>query len=37
MNKQNLYFAIFAIFGILIVHEFWQQSQTVEAVPYSRL
>ena len=37
MNKQNLYFAIFAMFGILIVHEFWQQSQTVEAVPYSRL
>ncbi len=37
MNKQNFYFAIFAIFGILIVHEFWQQTQTVEAVPYSRL
>ncbi|NQS71401.1 MAG: ATP-dependent zinc metalloprotease FtsH [Desulfobulbaceae bacterium] len=37
MNRQNLYYAIFAIFGILIVHEFWQQSQSVEAVPYSRL
>lgn len=37
MNKHNLYFAIFAVFGILIVHEFWQQSQKVEAVPYSRL
>ena len=37
MDRRNLYFAIFAIFGILIFHEFWQQSQTVEAVPYSRL
>ncbi|MGI6657141.1 MAG: ATP-dependent zinc metalloprotease FtsH [Desulfobulbus sp.] len=37
MNKQNLYFAIFAIFGILIMNGLWQQSQMVEAVPYSRL
>lgn len=37
MDRRNLYFAIFAIFGILIFHGFWQQSQTVEAVPYSRL
>ncbi len=37
MNKHNLYFAIFACIGILIVHEFWQQSQKVEAVPYSKL
>ena len=37
MNKQNIYFSIFAIIGILLAHELWQESQRVEAVPYSQL
>ena len=36
-NRSNIIFAIFAIFGILIFHEFWEQKQSVEAVPYSQL
>ncbi|MDX9834888.1 MAG: ATP-dependent zinc metalloprotease FtsH, partial [Desulfobulbus sp.] len=30
-------FAIFAAFGILVIHELWVQQQTVEPVPYSEL
>ena len=37
MNKQNLYFAIFAFFGILLMNRLWYQSQVVEVVPYSEL
>ena len=36
-QKYNIIFAIFAIFGILIVHELWVQQQTIEPVPYSQL
>ncbi len=36
-QKYNVIFAIFAAFGILIVHELWVQQQTVEPVPYSEL
>jgi cell division protease FtsH len=38
-NKQkfNVIFAVFAIFGILIIHEIWVEQQTITAVPYSQL
>ena len=36
-NKYNVIFAIFAVFGILILHEIWAQQQSIQAVPYSEL
>jgi len=36
-HKYNVVFAIFAAFGILIIHELWVEQQTVTAVPYSQL
>ncbi len=36
-NKYNVIFAIFAVFGILIIHEIWVEQQTIKAVPYSQL
>ena len=36
-QKYNVIFAVFAVFGILIVHELWVQQQTIEPVPYSQL
>jgi len=36
-QKYNVIFAIFAVFGILIIHEIWVEQQTITAVPYSQL
>jgi len=36
-HKYNVIFAIFAVFGILIIHEMWVEQQSIEAVPYSQL
>ena len=36
-TRYNIIFAIFAAFGILLIHELWVQQQTVEPVPYSEL
>lgn len=36
-HKYNVIFAIFATFGILIIHEIWVEQQTITAVPYSQL
>ena len=36
-HKYNIVFVIFAIFGIMIVHDLWVAGQSVEAVPYSQL
>ena len=36
-HKYNVIFAIFAIFGILIIHEMWVEQQSIKAVPYSQL
>ncbi len=36
-NKYNVIFAIFAVFGILIIHEMWVEQQSIKAVPYSQL
>jgi cell division protease FtsH len=36
-HKYNVIFAIFAAFGILIIHEIWVQQQIITAVPYSQL
>jgi cell division protease FtsH len=36
-HKYNVIFAIFAVFGILIIHEIWVEQQTITAVPYSQL
>ncbi|MDD2466969.1 MAG: ATP-dependent zinc metalloprotease FtsH [Desulfobulbus sp.] len=36
-HKFNMFFAIFAVFGILIIHEIWTEQQKVEAVPYSEM
>ncbi len=36
-HKYNVIFAIFAAFGILIIHEIWVEQQSITAVPYSEL
>jgi len=36
-QKYNVIFAVFAIFGILIIHEMWVEQQSIKAVPYSQL
>ncbi len=36
-QKYNVIFAIFAAFGILIIHEIWVEQQSIKAVPYSQL
>lgn len=36
-HKYNVIFAIFAVFGILIIHEMWVEQQSIKAVPYSQL
>ena len=36
-HKYNVIFAIFAVFGILIIHEMWVEQQSITAVPYSQL
>ncbi len=35
--RFNLIYAFIALFGILMLHEFWVQQQTVQLVPYSEL
>ncbi|MGE4559387.1 MAG: ATP-dependent metallopeptidase FtsH/Yme1/Tma family protein, partial [Desulfobulbus sp.] len=37
IHKYNMIFAIFAVFGILILHEIWVEQQRVTAVPYSEM
>ncbi len=34
-TRFNLAYVIFAVFAILLLQQWWQQSQTVEVVPYS--
>ncbi|MBV5318195.1 MAG: ATP-dependent zinc metalloprotease FtsH [Desulfobulbaceae bacterium] len=36
-QKYNVIFAIFAAFGILVIHEMWVEQQSIKAVPYSQL
>ncbi|WP_306549684.1 ATP-dependent zinc metalloprotease FtsH [Desulfobulbus sp.] len=36
-HKYNVIFAIFAAFGILIIHEIWVEQQSISPVPYSEL
>ena len=36
-HKYNVIFAIFAAFGILIIHEIWAEQQNISPVPYSEL
>ncbi len=36
-HKYNVIFAIFAVFGILIIHDMWVEQQSIKAVPYSQL
>jgi len=36
-QKYNVIFAVFAVFGILIIHEMWVEQQSIKAVPYSQL
>ncbi|WP_028580841.1 ATP-dependent zinc metalloprotease FtsH [Desulfogranum japonicum] len=35
--RFNLIYAFIALFGILMLHEFWVQQQTIQLVPYSEL
>lgn len=39
MNKEtqiNIWYVIFAVIGIFLLRDFWEQSQTVELIPYSQ-
>ncbi len=36
-HRYNVIFAIFAAFGILIIHELWVEQQSITSVPYSQL
>ncbi|MCW0182532.1 MAG: ATP-dependent metallopeptidase FtsH/Yme1/Tma family protein, partial [Zavarzinia sp.] len=35
-TKINLWYILLAVFGIFMLRDLWVQSQTVEAIPYSR-
>ena len=34
-HQLNFWYFIIALFGVLLVQQWWQQTQTVDVVPYS--
>ena len=39
MNREtqiNLWYVLLAVMGVVLIHDFWVQSRTIEAIPYSQ-
>ena len=34
-QQFNFWYFVIALFGVLLVQQWWQQSQTIDVVPYS--